>query len=216
MKQTLESLECDFYAACDQVGMKPSDKEAVISLLAPLRDKNEVTRVHYLHSLRVALVARKIAKHVHSEERPLVFAGALHDIGKVQTPKEVLGKVGTWTAADQRAISRHVMDGYRMLIGRFNYSAEIMMWHHKFQENGYPKVMPAPINKYNHSTQLLIKECGRMLALADVYDALHRSNSKFKESGGLTGAEIKEKMLAFNPDRVTLVRSLYDAGVFVE
>lgn len=214
MEQTTQNLEADFRQACAEVEIKEEDRLVITSLLAPLRDKNEVTRAHYLHSLRVGLTARAIGKNTHHQEKPLLFAGALHDIGKALTPVEVLGKTGTWTDADQRIMNRHVMDSYRMLSGRFNFTAEIILWHHRFQERGYPKVLPAPLAEYSEPTKLLIVEYGRLLALADVYDALHRPNSKFKEGRGLNGEEVKEKMLAFNSDKRKLVLSLYDSGVF--
>ncbi len=214
MEQTIQHLEADFHRACAEVEIREEDRLVIASLMAPLRDKNEVTRAHYLHSLRVGLTARAIGKHTYHDEKPLLFAGALHDIGKALTPLDVLGKTGTWTDADQRVISRHVMDSYRMLSGRFNFTAEIILWHHRFQERGYPKVLPSPLAEYNEPTKLLIVEYGRLLALADVYDALHRPNSKFKEGHQLSGEEVKDKMLAFNPDKKKLVLSLYDSGVF--
>lgn len=214
MEQTIQNLEADFRRACAEVAIREEDQLGIASLMAPLRDKNEITHAHYLHSLRVGLTVRAIGKHIYHDERPLLFAGALHDIGKALTPLEVLGKTGTWTEKDQRVIGRHVMDSYRMLCGRFNFTAEIILRHHRFQEHGYPKVLPAPLADYSESTRLLIFEYGRLLALADVYDALHRPNSKFKAGHRLSGEEVKEKMLAFNPDRKKLVLSLYDSGVF--
>lgn len=213
---TTADLERAFERACAEVRIRDKDRRVVKSLLAPLRDKNDVTHEHYKHSLRVALVARAIARHTHNEEKPLLFAGALHDIGKALTPIEVLGKTGTWTRADQAIIQAHVRDSYRLLAGRFDFTAEIILWHHRFQDHGYPARLPKPLKAYSASTKVLITEYGRILAMADVYDALHRPNSKFKEGSGLTGAEVKAKMFAFNPDKTKLVQSLYDAGIFSE
>jgi response regulator RpfG family c-di-GMP phosphodiesterase len=206
-----ESLEKTFYDACAEAGIKETDMQSIRSLLAPLRDKNEITHVHYLHSLRVALVARDIARFQHLDERALLFAGALHDIGKALVPSWVLGETGEWTAKHQDEISRHVMDGYRLLNGRFDFSAEVMLWHHRFQSNGYPQRLPKPLHGYGLPTKALIVEYGRMLAIADVYDALHRRNAKFGKV--LTADEIRVKMLAFNPDRRALIVALYDAGI---
>lgn len=214
MEQNIDVLEERFFQACIEVGIKEGDKNTIVSLLAPLRNKNEVTREHYLHSLRVGLVAREIGRHVHHEEKPLLFAGALHDIGKALVPIEVLGKKGPWTVSDQHIMKRHVMDSYRLLQGKFDFTAEVILWHHRFQENGYPKVLPKKLYGYSAPTKLLIVEYGRLLALSDVYDALHRSNSKFKEGQGLSGVEVKDKMFAYNPDKQKLVSSLYECGVF--
>jgi HD-GYP domain-containing protein (c-di-GMP phosphodiesterase class II) len=141
-----------------------------------------------------------------------LFAGALHDIGKALLPLRVLGKTDEWTALDQRIMQRHVLDGYRLLRDRFDFSGEVMLWHHRFQVRGYPKRLPPPLHRYSTATRVLIMEYGRLLALADVYDALHRSNSRSKH-GGLSAEEIKEKMLEYNPDRRPLIHALYASGV---
>jgi putative nucleotidyltransferase with HDIG domain len=205
-------LESDFHRAAVEVGIKESDREAIASMLAPLRDKNEVTHAHYQHSLRVALVARAIARYAYKDQKALLFAGALHDVGKALVPKEILGKTGGYSESDYRVIGKHVMDSYRMIRDRFDFAAEIILWHHKFQTRAYPKKIPQRLHEYSERTKLSIIECGRLLALADVYDALHRPNSKFKE-GGLSGEEIRQKMLELNPDKVLLVRALYESKV---
>jgi HD-GYP domain-containing protein (c-di-GMP phosphodiesterase class II) len=208
-------LEKQFFCACDELHISGTNKKFLTSLLAPLRDKSSVTQFHYCHSLRVGLLAMQIGRFIHHEEKPLFFGGALHDLGKCQTPLEILGKTETWSDADQKAMQAHVMDGYRLLRGRFDVTAEIMLWHHRFQENGYPEELPPLLHPYRETTQLLIREYGRLVALADVYDALHRVDGKFGEKRALTGMEIREKMFEFNPDRMRLVDALYKADIFV-
>ncbi len=207
-------LERQFTCACRELHISGTNRTMLRSFLAPLRNKSAVTNFHYAHSLRVGLLARKIGHFTHHEEKPLFFAGSLHDLGKCQTPLDILGKTDTWSDEDQEAIQAHVMNGYQLLRGRFDISAEIMVWHHKFQENGYPEEMPAHLHAYRETTKLLIREYGRLVALADVYDALHRVDGKFGEKRKLTGDEIREKMFEFNPDRKKLVEALYKKKIF--
>jgi len=54
---------------------------------------------------------------------------------------------------------------------------------------------------------------GRILAIADCYDALHRVNDKFGTVQALTGEDIKEKMFQFNPDQRVLLNELYEANI---
>lgn len=206
-------LEQQFWDTCNELRISDINQTNLKSFLAPLRDKDAITNLHYLHSLRVGLLARQIGKFTYHEEKPLLFAGALHDLGKCQTPLEVLGRTGSWTDKDQEEIEKHVMDGYRLLRGHFDITAEIIIWHHRFQDNGYPENLPAFLHRYRETTKLLIREYGRIVALADVYDAFHRSNSKFGDGKPLTGEDIKEKMFKFNPDRKRLVTALYAAGI---
>lgn len=213
MTDKTEDLEQRFWDACDELGISDTNKSILESFLAPLKNKDGITYLHYLHSLRVGLLARQIGRFTYHEEKPLFFAGALHDLGKCQTPLKILGKTESWTDEDQQEIERHVVDGYRLLRGRFDMTAEIIVWHHKFQERGYPEDLPPHLHRYRETTKLLICEYGRIVALADVYDALHRPNSKFGEGRALTSLEVKEKMLELNPDRNKLITALYDAGI---
>ncbi len=216
MSTTEVSVEQNFWEACKELGISGTNQTHLRSLLAPLRNKGSVTHFHYLHSLRVGLLARRIGQFMYHEEKPLFFAGTLHDLGKCQTLLNVLGKIGSWTDLDQKEIQQHVTDGYRLLRGRFDITAEIMIWHHKFQENGYPETLPLFLHQYRETTKLLIREYARIVAIADVYDALHRPNSKFGDNGTtLTGKEIRGKMFEFNPDRKKLVEALYTAGIFI-
>ena len=214
MPSDRNELERQFWDTCEELHISDTNRSILESFLAPLRNKDAATYFHYLHSLRVGLLARLIGRFIYHEEKPLFFAGALHDLGKCQTPLEILGKTESWTDEDQKTVQQHVMDGYRLIRGRLDITAEIMVWHHRFQVNGYPEELPPPLHKYRESMKLLICEYGRIVALADVYDALHRADAKFGEKRRLTGEEVKEKMFIFNPDRKKLVTALYDSGIF--
>ncbi|MBP9756979.1 MAG: HD domain-containing protein [Candidatus Pacebacteria bacterium] len=208
---TEQELLDTFEALCAKDGAKPEDVNDALVMMGPLRDKHPVYRAHYMHSLRVAIIARGMGRLWGGlDERALLFAGALHDIGKVQVPIEVLGKVDGWTREDERLVRRHVVDGYRMIRGRFDFSGGIMLWHHRFQANGYPKRMPRPLHNFANATQDLIYRHGRILSMADVYDALHRPNTRH---GTLSGLEIKKKMIEYNDDRTEFVQALYSEGV---
>ncbi len=210
----MDDTEIAFRIACDEVEVNEADQRALFAFQAPLREKDPTTHQHYLHSLRVGLSGRAIARFTQHEERPVLMAGALHDLGKCQVCLATLGKTEKWTQKDTEEIKGHVLNGYRMLRGRFDFTADTMVRHHVFQLNGYPKRLPKFLHSYSQASQLLIAEHGRIVALADVYDALHRVNDKFGEKRALTGVEIKALMLEHNPDRTKLVTALYDANIF--
>lgn len=209
---TDQDLENTFWATCTKLRVSKTNQNHLRSILAPLRDKHTITNFHYLHSLRVGMLARCIGAFMYHEEKPLFFAGTLHDLGKCQTHLAVLGRNDSWSDADQREIKKHVMHGYHLLRGRFDISAEIMVWHHKFQENGYPAKLPKLLHNYRQTMRLLIQEYARIVAIADVYDALHRINAK-SGSRALTSAEIRARMFEFNPDRRKLISALYEAKI---
>ncbi|MEI8067966.1 MAG: HD domain-containing protein [Candidatus Shapirobacteria bacterium] len=194
-----------------ELKVNSQDEAAIGDFLGPLKEKDKNT---YEHCLRVALLAKEIGGFMELDEKALFFAGLLHDLGKLNVPMETLGKTDSWTKEDSKAVEKHVIDGYLLIKGRFDFTAEIILWHHKFQENKYPEFLPPYLHDYSVGTQAVIPEYGRILALADVYDALHRENSKFGERKTLSEVEIKDKMLEFNPDKLDLVNDLYTAKIF--
>lgn len=187
----------------------PEEKEEIIfDFLNQIEAKDKVT---YEHSIKVGLLARRIARFLSLDEKALLYAGLLHDIGKVKTPLETLQKTKGWTEADTERMRCHVVDGYYLLREYFNFTAEVILRHHRFQSSAYPEELPEPLHEYNEETKTLINFYARILALADCFDALHRKNDKFGEE--LTGQEIKEKMLELNPDKKKLIEELYDNGI---
>lgn len=187
-------------------------RESIVAFLQPLKIKDIAT---YEHDVRVGVLSRRIGDCTCLDQRALLYAGLLHDVGKAQTRLETLRKTADWTPADTREVKRHVIDGFRLLRGYFDFSAQIILWHHRFQANGYPKKIPAPLHDYSMGTGTMIAMYGRLLALADCFDALHRVNEKFGAKQALTRGQIKEKMLALNPDQRKLIERLYNVCIFV-
>jgi len=195
----------------EELRVSPRDETDIRSFLALLKQKDLYT---HGHSIRVALLATKIGEFMGIDEKPLLFAGLLHDLGKLNIPDEILKKTSGWTDEDSRIMRPHVIGSYKLIKGRFDFTAEIILLHHEFGGRGYPEKLPPYLHNYSSETRAKIFECARVLALADVYDALHREDSEFGEKRRLPGAEIKNKMLELNPDRKELIEDLYKAGIF--
>ena len=198
------SLETRINRVFQDLKISEEQQEGILAFLQPIRVKDRAT---YKHSLRVGLLSRAIGQFIHLDQKALFYAGIMHDVGKAMTKLETLQRTDGWTPNDTEEIKAHVTDGYRLLRGYFDFSAEIVLWHHRFQRNGYPEVLPEPLHGYSEGTKTMIPFYGRMLALADVFDALHRINSKF--GGALTGEQIREKMFSFNPDQKVLLEELF-------
>ncbi|MBI2064675.1 MAG: HD domain-containing protein [Candidatus Yanofskybacteria bacterium] len=206
----LPDLEKEFEETMDELRFSEDLKMSVRNFLGILRQKSEFT---YAHSLRVGFLARKIARFMHLPENALFLAGIFHDLGKSQIPLSTLHKTAGWTSEDAKIMESHVMDSYRILRDKFDFSAAVVLLHHQFQPNAYPLELPVSSQKYSKAEQVLIEECGRVLAIADVYDAMHRKNNKLEEGEFLTEEQIREKMLEFNEDRVELIEQLYNVGI---
>ncbi len=209
-----DSLEQRVSSTFDRLCIEPDLRLVIGSFLAPLRDKGQVYKFHYDHTLRVALLCVDVAKFTHLDQKALFYAGLLHDIGKVQVPAETLGKTSGWTQRDSAVMRPHVMDGYRMLRGRFDFTAEVIIWHHRFQAQGYPHNVPSKLHAYCLGSKTMIQMYGRLLSLCDQFDAFHRINDKHGELHTPSGEEIKALMFKLNPDQAVLLGELYGAEVF--
>jgi HD-GYP domain-containing protein (c-di-GMP phosphodiesterase class II) len=224
------SLEVQVAYRAGHLGVKIEDLDAIWKLLGPLETKREPGHFHRDHSMRVGLLASEMAKHVLlldsfpskpyttrledvGPERSLFFAGLLHDVGKALVPACTLAATTKWTSEDQLAMEQHVLDGFRLLRDRFDFTAHVIAWHHRFQARGYPAELPGPLQPFSEDTLKLAERYGQILMLADVYDAMHRANSA-TEGRFLSSAEIREKMEKLHPEMFgDLVPRLYATEV---
>lgn len=191
-----------------------SNRVAVFAMLAPLEAKREVGEFHRDHSFRVGLLCADIAKHENVDERALLLAGLLHDVGKALVPSCTLCATERWTAEDRKAMEPHVADGFRLLRDRFDFTAQVILWHHWFQVGGYPAMMPdGSVPSFSGETLERAKHFGALLMVADVFDAMHRVNTSTGDHA-LSAAEIRDKMFVLQPEILgDLVSRLYVDGV---
>lgn len=106
----------------------------------------------------------------HAERDLIVKASALHDIGKISIPEEVLNKPGKLTDEEFEAMKQHTVIGYQMLSDLgfqdeplVKVSREITRWHHeRYDGRGYPDGLKGDE----------IPLSAQIVSLADVYDAL--------------------------------------------
>ncbi|PIZ05396.1 MAG: hypothetical protein COY57_07540, partial [Flavobacteriales bacterium CG_4_10_14_0_8_um_filter_32_5] len=79
-------------------------EESVKNYLNVLKAKDEAT---YEHSIRVGLLASRIGRHMHLDEKALFFAGTLHDIGKTLIDPETLQKTEGFDDKDMAEMKKH-------------------------------------------------------------------------------------------------------------
>lgn len=123
------------------------------------------------HSLRVADYSTRVAAAMNLPEldqKRLYIAALLHDLGKVEVPEDILQKPGPLTLHETRIVQRHV-EVTQTLLSRMTFPPGfedvpgIACQHHeKIDGTGYPNGLRG------EEIGLL----GRILAVADVFDAL--------------------------------------------
>ena len=102
----------------------------------------------------------------------MVIAAPLHDIGKIHVPDLILKKQGKLTDEEYAIMKSHTVEGRKLLLnaektlGHFDYldiAVEMAYGHHEWWNGkGYPQ----GIAKHN------IPLCARIMAVADVFDAI--------------------------------------------
>ena len=160
-----------------------------MSALAEIRDRD--TGDHILRTQRyVEILARQLSqlkKYAYLDEtsiRLLSKSAPLHDIGKVGIPDSILQKPDTLTEAEFEIMKTHTLIGAealaRILIGTdhpeqhdfLNFAQQMIISHHEWWDGcGYPYGLRGEE----------IPLAGRLMALADVYDALI-SQRTYKQS----------------------------------
>jgi putative two-component system response regulator len=136
-----------------------------LSIAAEYRDEDTADHVQRVAWLSTAL-ARGLG--LPSETCDLIrMASPLHDIGKLGIPDSILRKTGALDQHERAAMETHAEIGRRILAGSdspvLDLAASIAWTHHeRFNGSGYPRGIAGdaiPIE-------------GRIVALADVFDAL--------------------------------------------
>ena len=108
-------------------------------------------------------------------------AAALHDIGKINVPNNVLSKPGKFTEEEYELMKTHSQTGYDIITTDLSnledpeyikIASEMALYHHeKWDGTGYPKKIKG--------TEIPL--CSRIMAAADVLDAL-LSKRQYKDS----------------------------------
>lgn len=123
----------------------------------------------YYHSVNVAVISIVIGMTINLSRKDLCKLGLgalLHDIGKVFVPKEILNKKDPLTDEEMEIVKSHSERGYDYLKEKWeipikSYTA-VLFHHERYNGTGYPR------GKSKENINLF----GRIIAVADVYDAL--------------------------------------------
>lgn len=146
-----------------------TEDDSLFSILGTVRIYDDYT---YVHSLNVAILSMCLGKQIgldHIMLERLGLCGLFHDLGKVEIPKQILNKRGRLSDDELSEIKTHPVHSARLILklkaGR-DRKVKLLMapfeHHMGFNRSGYPNM------KNNHGISLF----GRILTIADVYDAI--------------------------------------------
>jgi len=147
--------------------VREREKETLLRLARAGEFRDEETGYHLI---RMARYSRLIANAIgldRDDAETVELAAPLHDIGKIGIPDHILLKGDKLDAAEWEVMRRHPVIGHEILKGSASkyvrMGALIALGHHeKYDGSGYPNGLVG-----DH-----IALCARIVAVADVYDAL--------------------------------------------
>ncbi|HLF24415.1 MAG TPA: HD domain-containing phosphohydrolase [Burkholderiales bacterium] len=150
--------------------LQAREREILLRLARAGEFRDEDTGAHIV---RIGKISRHIAEALDLQESDcdiIEAAAPIHDIGKIGIPDSILRKPGPLTESERKVMENHTQIGYDILKNStskyLQCGAEIALAHHeKFDGSGYPHGVRGEE----------IPLCARIVAVADVYDALtHR------------------------------------------
>lgn len=171
-----------------QVYERERDNRIMIEILSHIVEfRNGESGLHILHvntftNMILSHLSKITDKYNLTNEtiKTICNASALHDIGKMSVPEEILNKPGRLTREEFEIMKQHTVAGekllkdipYRRREKLIEVSEQICRWHHeRYDGRGYPDGLAGDE----------IPIAAQVVALADVYDAL-TSKRCYKDS----------------------------------
>ncbi len=189
------------------------DRTSLLALTALKRHDNYT----FTHMVNVAALSMAMARSLELEGpilREFGYAALMHDIGKVETPLEILNKPDKLTNEEFAIMKLHVVNGAHMLrrTPETPALAPVVAFEHHLKQDlsGYPENIGART----------LNLCTMVVSVVDVFDAL-RSNRAYR--AGMATDRIKHIMgqqdgTAFHPAllrRFVNLMGLYPIGTLV-
>lgn len=138
----------------------------VLVNLSQIRSVDDYTFEHSVNVCILSLIIGISLGFNSGRLKDLGIGSILHDIGKMKVPQEILKKPSQLTVEEFEEIKKHTVYGYEILKESkciSTVSAFIAYAHHeRYDGSGYPSMLKGEN----------IHLCARIVAIADVYDAL--------------------------------------------
>jgi HD-GYP domain-containing protein (c-di-GMP phosphodiesterase class II) len=175
-----------------ELGLSP----AVHRFVASLEGKDPETRDHVIRTTEMAVRVGEHFRLSGRELRNLGLAALLHDIGKLETPIEILEKPSRLTNDEYAIVKRHAVDGERMLLAEpalAGVAAIVRSHHERIDGRGYPDGL----------TGDTIPLAARIIAVCDAFDAMtHETRFRRAMAPGMAFSVLREHATSQFDDRV--------------
>jgi putative two-component system response regulator len=160
-----DSLAEDVRRATKEIADREQETINRLTRAAEFRDSE--TGLHIVRMGKYAEILGRAIDLDENDQRLLLLATPMHDIGKVSTPDAVLLKEGPLDPDEWEIMKKHARAGHDILVGSsskvLQLAAQIALRHHeRWDGSGYPDRL--------QGTQIPL--AARIAAVSDVFDAL--------------------------------------------
>ncbi|MFA5983391.1 MAG: HD domain-containing phosphohydrolase [Methylococcaceae bacterium] len=182
--------------------LEDNQKEMIYMLTELMEATSDETGKHIKRVSDTSALLAKYHPSLNNDDVETIFhAAPMHDIGKMTIPSEILHKPGRYTEEEFNIMKKHAGNAYQLLQGSdrklIKAAAIIAHQHHeKWDGTGYPQGLKgSDIHIY-----------GRIVALADVFDALTHSR-RYKDAWNIDNVIayiIENRSTHFDPELVDI------------
>ncbi len=148
------------------------ENESILIGMTTLKDYDEYT---YYHSVNVCILSLSLGHRLGLSKKVLTELGlsaALHDIGKIEVPKEILNKPSNFSEEEWRIVRKHPIWGAWAILkiqginpSSMNAAVSAFEHHLYYDLSGYPKI----------KGKIILDLFSKIITIADQYDAMTSS-----------------------------------------
>lgn len=193
--------------------LEENQKEMIFILTELMESTSDETGKHIKRVAENSALLAKYHPCLNEEDMEILYhASPMHDIGKMTIPLEILHKAGRYTEEEFVIMKNHTSNAYQLLSHSnrklIKAAAIIAHEHHeKWNGKGYPRGLKgAEIHIY-----------GRIVALADVFDALTHKRH-YKDAWDIDTAVnyiLEHRETQFDPELVDIFQAHLDEFIAI-
>lgn len=194
-----------------QFTLQSSQKEMIFAIAQVSESRSHQTGRHIIRVSEYMKILCKAAGYSDNEANKIGIASMLHDVGKLYIPSEIVEKKGKLTDDEFELMKQHVnfgVDLIRKCPGDVMEYARLMIKEHHERYDG---------NGYNHLLPSQTSFPSRLIAVADVFDALVSKRS-YKDGWDPKEAYdliISESGTHFDPECVKIFKKCFNELIYI-
>jgi putative nucleotidyltransferase with HDIG domain len=151
------------------------------------------------HCQRVGLLAEATAQELGKDTKAALFAGLLHDSGKITQPHTLFDGHNI-SAEEYEEVKKHVIAGFDALKKHHLFVALCAGLHHALFPNGYGLKTNVFPKNWHMGTVKKILEISAIISVCDFTDAFCHRTTKIKDGSDQAAPDLKRMLYAKYPE----------------